>query len=389
MENTEDPSGPTAEELREAAGPLVEHEDILAVVSEHARSAGFAGPTTSVKLIVLALITREFAHPVSVALLGPSSAGKSFTVKAALAFLPPEAYLPLTGMSDKALVYMDEPLEHRFLIIYETAGLTGEFLSYGIRTLLSEGRLDYQYTDFKRKTVVRVEKDGPTGLITSTAGGLDRELATRVIGPTVRDDETLTRAILLAAAQEESDPFDYTAHHALHRWIATQPTRVVIPFAQRLAEETNASAVRMRRDFPAVLGLIRAHALLHQATRERDVEGRVLAVPADYAAVHGLVADMVAEGAERAVPEIVRETAEAVKKLFYSPGGSSRAVGIQAVAKHLGITRTAASRRINRAIGMGYVNETATTSKGRAKLVEPGDPMPEDAGVLPDPAVLS
>ena len=29
-------------------------------------------------------------------------------------------------------------------------------------------------------------------------------------------------------------------------------------------------AVRLRRDFGAVLGLIRAHALLHQATRGRD-----------------------------------------------------------------------------------------------------------------------
>jgi len=284
---------------------------------------------------------------------------------------------------------MDDSLKHRFLVVYEGAGLTGEFLSYGIRTLLSEGRLDYQFTDFKNQTTVRITKEGPTGLITSAVEGLDRELATRLIGYTVRDDEELTRAIMLAAAQEDSEPFDFAAHHALHRWIATQPAVVTIPFGQKLAKETNASAVRLRRDFPAVLGLIRAHALLHQATRERDEDDRVRAEPADYAAVHGLVADMVAEGAERAVPETVRETSEAVRNLYYRPGGPSQMVSIQAVAKELGITRSAASRRVNRALEMGYLNEAATAGKGRAKLLEPGEPLPEDAGVLPDPSTLA
>lgn len=35
-----------------------------------------------------------------------------------------------------------------------------------------------------------------------------------------------------------------------------------------------AAAVRLRRDFKAILNLIRAHALLHQASRERDDKGR-------------------------------------------------------------------------------------------------------------------
>jgi hypothetical protein len=51
-----------------------------------------------------------------------------------------------------------------------------------------------------------------------------------------------------------------------------------------------------------VASLIRAHALLHQVTRERDAFGRIVATIEDYTAVRELVADLVAEGLEATVP---------------------------------------------------------------------------------------
>lgn len=39
----------------------------------------------------------------------------------------------------------------------------------------------------------------------------------------------------------------------------------------------------MRRDFMSLLSLIKASAILHQASRERDESGRILATTADYA----------------------------------------------------------------------------------------------------------
>jgi hypothetical protein len=52
---------------------------------------------------------------------------------------------------------------------------------------------------------------------------------------------------------------------------------MVIPYAERLAELMHPTAVRLRRDFKAVLTLIRAHALLHQATRCKDSAGQIVA----------------------------------------------------------------------------------------------------------------
>ncbi len=92
-------------------------------------------------------------RPVSVAVKGPSSGGKSFVVEKVLQFFPERAYYAYTAMSEKALVYDEEPLKHRMLALYEASGIGGEQSSYFIRSLLSEGRLLY-------KTVVLTEQ-GP------------------------------------------------------------------------------------------------------------------------------------------------------------------------------------------------------------------------------------
>ena len=66
--------------------------------------------------------------------------------------------------------------------------------------------------------------------------------------------------------------------------------------AQSLAEAIPPVAVRLRRDFGQLLGLIRSHAILHQATRDRDAAGRIIATLEDYEVVRSLVVDLIAEG---------------------------------------------------------------------------------------------
>ena len=77
------------------------------------------------------------------AVKGPSSAGKSYLVEQVLRLFPESAYHALSAMSEHALVYDDTDLVHRFLVIYEAAGMNGDIPTYIIRTLLSEGRLRY------------------------------------------------------------------------------------------------------------------------------------------------------------------------------------------------------------------------------------------------------
>jgi hypothetical protein len=110
----------------------------------------------------LALTTWLFERPVSVAVKGPSSGGKSHIVEVVLRFFAASAYWLRTGMSDRALAYSDEDFRHRHLVIFEAAGMTSDFGSYLIRSLLSEGpdRLRIRGKDKGRHEAARDPQGG-------------------------------------------------------------------------------------------------------------------------------------------------------------------------------------------------------------------------------------
>lgn len=143
-------------------------------------------------------------------------------------------------------------------------------------------------------------------------------------------------------------------------------------------------AVRLRRDFGALLNLIRAHAILHQASRERDAGGRITATLHDYARVRELVADLVSEGIEGTVPATVRETVEALKILHADDGES---ITIAALAQELELDKSAAWRRVRSAIDRGYL-KNLEDRKGRPARLVPGDALPDDIEILPSPERL-
>ena len=349
-------------------------------------SSGVAGEARIAKLLYLAVTSRLLERPVSVALKGPSSGGKSHVVERVLSFVPESAYYALTAMSERTLAYSEEPIKHRFLVIYEAAGMSGEFATYLMRSLLSEGRVRYETVEKTSEGIKPrlIEREGPTGLIvTTTAVKLHPENETRLLSLTVTDTQEQTRAVMAALAEEagEAAP-DLTTWHAFQVWLESAEHRVSIPYAKKLAELIPPVAVRLRRDFGALLNLIRAHALLHQATRERDGEGRIVATIEDYAAVRELVVDLVGEGVETTVPKTVRETVEAVKRLREDSKGEP--VTVAELARKLKLDRSTVSRRVRNAKDRGYLRDLEENPRKPSRLVL-GDDLPDDLQILPKP----
>jgi hypothetical protein len=275
---------------------------ILDRFAEDFRLSGVVGEDRTAKLIYLAVTSRWFARPVSIAVKGPSSGGKSYTVQRVLDFFPPSAHYSLTAMSDRALAYSTEPLQNRFVVLYEAAGMKGEIASYLIRSLLSEGRIRYETVE-KTKAGLQanlIEREVPTGLITTTTlVGLHPENETRLLSVTVKDSPEQTAEILVSIAAEKTNATDFAPWHALQAWLAGGERRVTIPYGGQLASMIPPMAVRLRRDFGMLCTLIKAHAFLHQASRERDSQGRIMATIDDYTAVRELVADLISEGGKR------------------------------------------------------------------------------------------
>ncbi len=364
---------------------LARASDILALVAIELAEAGMVGESRNARLLYLIVTSRVLDRPCSAVVKGPSAGGKSFLVEQVLELFPGQAYHALTAMSDRALAYDQEPLVHRMLVLYESAGLSGDLATYLVRSLLSEGRIRYQTVE-RTKAGMRprlIEREGPTGLITTTtAASLHPENETRLLSITVTDSPDQTRAVMVAAANGRSAPRDRAAWHQLQEWLASGLADVDVPFALDLAGLVPPVAVRLRRDFPMVLALIRSHALLHQLNRERDSGGRVVATIRDYAAVRELVADLMADAVDRTVPATIRDTVSAVASL--AAAGETTVV---AVGHSLGLDKSAALRRVRVTVERGYLRNLEDRRGHPARLVL-GDPLPTDAALLPDPGVL-
>jgi hypothetical protein len=362
---------------------LAHERDILGRFAEELTRCGVAGESRMAKILYLAVTSRLLEKPVSVAVKGTSSSGKSYLVERVLGYFPESAYYALTAMSERALAYSEEPIKNRFLVVYEAAGLSGDFQTYLIRSLLSEGRLRYEVVEKTSEGLKPrlIEREGPTSLVvTTTAVKLHPENETRLLSLSVADTQEQTRGVLAALARESAEEPDLEGWMALQEWLEGAERRVTIPFAEELAGMVPPVAVRLRRDFGAVLNLVRAHAVLHQATRERDAQGLIIAILDDYAAVRELVVDLVSEGVEATVQPIVRQSVEAVSRLLKE--GDEESVSAKALGQELGLEKGPVARRVRLAIDAGYL-KNLEDRRGKAARLVLGDPMPDDLQILP------
>lgn len=388
---------------------LAGERDILRLFREDVRRAGVVGEEKIASLLYLAVTSRRFGRPVSVVVKGPSSAGKSYVVEQVLLFFPESAFYSLSAMSDRALVYWEEDLRHRMLVLYEAEALKSDFLSYILRSLLSEGQVRYVTVESTPDGLVprEIVRPGPTGLLlTTTKVAIHPENETRMLSLTISDSTEQTREVLLSIARGADTSIDFEKWRALQEWISTgEDVEVVVPYAEKLAELLPPVATRLRRDFTTLLMLIRAHALLHQETRERDEEGRIVATVDDYSVVRDLSAHVVAEGAGVAASKEVVEVVEAVRDLLDAnrPEGrcedqadgpkmrivveEQQGVSSSQIARHLGLDETTAWRRVQVAIKGNFLKNLETRKFVKARIVV-GDAPLDDAPLLPHPEDL-
>jgi hypothetical protein len=369
------------------------HSDILGKLEELLPRLGLIGEEKNTKILYLALVSRLLEKPVSIVVKGPSSAGKSHTVDTVLRVFPESAYYELSSMSERALAYSEESLHHRMLVIHEAAGLSSEFGSYLLRTLLSEGCLRYETVE-KTQDGLRsrlIEREGPTGvLITTTWASLHPENETRMLSLTAKDDPVQTQDILMTLAQrvngrEPSEP-DLAPWHALQEWLELAGNReVTIPFAHELAEHTSGAALRMRRDFGTVLNLVCIHAILYQCQRDLDEFGRIVATLDDYQSIYDLVDDLISEGVEATVSPTLRETVDAVTDLLKLDGVDT--INLSQIEAQLRLDKSAVSRRVQVAIEKGYL-ENLEDRRGKPSKLVLGRPLPKEDPVLPSPREL-
>jgi len=382
---------------------LASADDLLAAAVDTVHELGVTGEVRIIKGTYLTALSQVFAEPVSLAVKGSSAAGKSYSTKTTLRLFPAEDFYSVTAGSQRALIYTEEEFKHRTIVLYEATALRevaeqrdGDMTAMLVRTLLTEGHIIYDVTergDDGKTAVRRIVKSGPTNLIvTTTADNLHHENETRLLSLTVDESEDQTRAVMAKIAWRRNqlvppEPPDLAPWHALFHWLKHHGEhRVYIPYAGYLSGSAAASAIRMRRDFSVLLGMIEASAVLHQASRKRDGYGRIIATATDYDTARDILAEAFAVSSGRKVKDTVRRAVVAVDEL----GGEHSDVLVAQVARNLKRDRAHVGRGLREAADLGYLTNRET-KPGRAARYRTGpDQLPDDKpalpGVLPDDA---
>ncbi len=362
---------------------------LLERVQEAIRARGYVGDLTAPSVVYLALTSRLLERPLNVACVAPSSAGKNRAVDAATELMPPEAFFLEKAGSARALIYSEESFEHRAVIVAEADSIPQDEgpAASAIRSLAEDGYMTYDVTIADPTTGMfkthRVVKQGPTALITTSTRPLKEQMNTRTLTVTINDSPEQTREVLrshAATVNGHRPEYDVGDLVDLQRWLALAGDReVTIPFSAALAELVPVAHVRMRRDFRQLLTVIQAMALLYQCQRDRDARGRIIATFEDYRRARELIIPAFTTAATDGVTPAVRETVEALGKIFEETG---RPCTRKSVADALKVPPRTAGDRLARAASLGYaVNlETRERQPGR---YEPAEPLPENRPPLP------
>ncbi|WP_155765451.1 hypothetical protein [Mesorhizobium erdmanii] len=377
-------------ELLQRCGGLERQTNIIEIMGQETKALGFAGNTKLPQLVYLTLLTGMLDRPVSLLIKGPSGAGKSFSLKTGKYFIPKAAYEEFEGMSEKAIVYLQNlSLINRHLIIGEASGMADGAGRTLLRQLLSEGKVRYatvESTDSGLKGSELPTLKGPCGLImTTTAVGIHPEDENRMLSVNMKESPDQIGAALIAQAEGIIKPVSEPntgPWFALYEYMQTLPKTVKIPFAREIAVRMPQTHDKVKRDFPQILSLIRASALLHSCTRDKDEDGDVIATLDDYRIVYDSANEAVSQGLAKSVPESIRTLVEAVGRKPYE------GLSVTLLAEKLGRDISVISRTAKKAVDEGYLIDT-NPGQGRISKLTVGDRKLPSGSAMPSPEEIS
>ena len=407
--------------MRDALWPtvreLAEAPDLLERVVKQVQSMGVVNEDDVIKLVYIAATSRVLDRPINPLLKGASGGGKTITATRTLDLIGTDFVNYLTSSSALSLVYDDRPLAHTVLVIYEANQLQADensMFSMLLRTLISEGRIVHQTTvedpgSQTGRRVERIVREGPIALVITTTGELHAENETRMLSFHISESQAQTRSVIHSLASRAAGtadaPADLAVWHDLQRWIALGPNDVVVPFAPQIAEKIQPLMVRFRRDVGALFAFIKASAILHQAQRQVDAHGRVVATLADYAVAYPIFSKVLAQTSGRSVTDNVRAvvdliTARAAPLAAKATGGKFSRTGATGASSEVelsseqigiatGLGKSAAYRAVRSAIDLGFLLNNETKPRKPYRLVVRQAIDQAGVALLPHPDTLA
>jgi hypothetical protein len=394
---------------REALWPsvceLAQSPDLMNRVVKQIQTMGVVGELELITLIYIAATSRVLEQPINVVVKGASSGGKSYVISHVLELIGPDFVNKLTSGSALSLFYGTRSIAHTVIFLAEAGQLNTEkqgdrdsTYAYIVRELISSARIAHETSveDSDSPSGRRVEKivrEGPIVFLTTTTTELFNENENRMLAWNIHDDRAQTQAIMAGLAARAAGasviaptPSDLAVWHDLQRWIALGPNDAVIPFARQITDAIPPLMVRFRRDAGSLLNFIKTSAILHQAQRETDEQGRVIATVADYACAFPIFCKAMSVSSGKDTPENVRtvvqliadRAAEAATKpkesmRFKRVEVASRTpeieISSELIGTATGLGRSSAYKAVVKAIELGFLTNNETRPRKAFRLV--------------------
>lgn len=280
---------------------------LLLKVEDDLNTFGIVGEDKLKVLIYLIATARRMPKGLGARIQSESAAGKSYLVDAIKSLMPPEDVIDTTRLSSKALYYMGEDsLRHKLVLVKEAIGVSE--IDYPLRNLISELFISC-YVPIEKKgkrfETQQFKVYGPISYIdTTTDFKINPENATRIFELYMDESEQQTQTIhdwqrteagFESMYAEEKRNQIRLLHQETQKLLRTD-VDVTIPYARHIKFPTQ--HVRMRRDFPKFLNLIKVIAFLHQYQRRiekipgvspLDDSEYIVANLFDYELAHSLI----------------------------------------------------------------------------------------------------
>lgn len=312
---------PMGDKERSAALDVLRNQSILNLYAEAVTThSGFIGEDANKRLAILVAASRLLPQPLGAMVRGPAGCGKSALMRAVYQLLPPEAVLYFSRLTPQALYFLPrDELQNKLLVCDEYEGLVDS--EYALRTVMSNQTLSLAITlrEGGKVPVTRtIDVPATLAVMVSTTGTVNIENLSRFIELTLDTSAEQTKQVMATSSTAKVTSPAAGADHRRLQQIGRllRPCSVVVPYADQLAYA--ASSVLARRKFVQVVGLIAAHAALHQYQREQIGDPRnadesksnlplvIQATKADYEAVYPLLGHVVEHFEESVSPPAMR-----------------------------------------------------------------------------------
>ncbi|HEX9466224.1 MAG TPA: hypothetical protein VGB82_26805 [Alphaproteobacteria bacterium] len=300
-------------QVLQSAQAIAGAENVFALVADVMRQCGFAGDSRDGELLYTIFTSRLLQRPLCASIQAPPS-GNTSLLNRTLDLFPADAYELTSGVSLKAVVYGRTDLRHRVLVVQDASGLAGRDGIMLVRMLMSERQIRWERAQRSWRNLLahEVKRPGPIAFVRVMHQTMQDE--DELCGLSIAVQETREHARLAIAAmglrfagERAPPPVDLAAWHAYQHWLSLNPRETVIPFAPALSGLFFRRIDRAERDCEQVLTATAVSALMHQARRERDKAGRVVATIEDYAHARRVLDRPLNEASGTVVPAGVRE----------------------------------------------------------------------------------